>query len=312
MVGKVNLLLSSYIRNFLPSFLKLTNKTSLTPSLLFLLKHLTMSILHRKTLQITIHDLCKPKDDCHDDDHHQHHSFSPQKLVMICALVATFGFVCYITVTKVCSARRHRRIINMNTHPNANETPHDQDLINEDHEPEEVFHPVWLIKTVGLDQSVIDSIKVFKYRKEDGVIDSDCPVCLGVFQDDDRLRLLPKCSHAFHVECIDTWLRSHQNCPLCRAPVASVGQTDQNSVELNVEEEIRIQEIDTNGGVRVQSDLTNSCSKKLEPMRRSVSMGPACFVDPSAERRGSGSSASVYGRGTKSSSFGPRIELEGI
>ncbi|XP_076897662.1 E3 ubiquitin-protein ligase RING1-like [Bidens hawaiensis] len=276
-----------------------------------------MSNLHRKTLRITIHDLCKPKDDCHDDDH-QHNSFRPRKLVMICALVATFGFVCYIIVTKLCSARRHRtrRMIIINTNPNANvnanETPHDQDLINEDHEPE-VFHPIWLINTVGLERSVIDSIKVFKYRKEDGVIDSDCPVCLGVFQDDDRLRLLPKCSHAFHVECIDTWLRSHKNCPLCRAPVVvSVGQSDRNSVELSVEEGIRIREIDTNGGVRVQSDLTNSCSRKLEPMRRSVSMGLACFVDPSVERRGSGSRASVYGRGTKSSSFGPRIELEGI
>ncbi|MCL7023502.1 hypothetical protein MKW94_013670 [Papaver nudicaule] len=44
----------------------------------------------------------------------------------------------------------------------------------------------------------------------------DCAVCLCEFEDDDKLRLLPKCSHAFHLECIDTWLLSHSTCPLCR------------------------------------------------------------------------------------------------
>lgn len=33
------------------------------------------------------------------------------------------------------------------------------------------------------------------------------------------MRLLPKCAHAFHVPCIDTWLRAHVNCPLCRSDV---------------------------------------------------------------------------------------------
>lgn len=49
---------------------------------------------------------------------------------------------------------------------------------------------------------------------------SDCSVCLSEFQENERLRLLPECSHAFHVPCIDTWLKSHSNCPLCRAFVA--------------------------------------------------------------------------------------------
>lgn len=48
---------------------------------------------------------------------------------------------------------------------------------------------------------------------------TDCSVCLAEFRDGDSLRLLPKCSHAFHLQCIDTWLKSQSNCPLCRASI---------------------------------------------------------------------------------------------
>ncbi|XP_072962885.1 E3 ubiquitin-protein ligase ATL4-like [Typha angustifolia] len=48
----------------------------------------------------------------------------------------------------------------------------------------------------------------------------DCAVCLSPFQPDAELRLLPACRHAFHAQCIDTWLRSTPSCPLCRASIA--------------------------------------------------------------------------------------------
>lgn len=76
--------------------------------------------------------------------------------------------------------------------------------------------------TDGLEESVIKSIAVCKYKKSDGFVDgTDCPVCLAEFNEDESLRLLPRCSHAFHINCIDTWLKSHSNCPLCRAIVIS-------------------------------------------------------------------------------------------
>lgn len=57
--------------------------------------------------------------------------------------------------------------------------------------------------------------EVVEHKIGKGVL--ECAVCLTSFEDDDDLRLLPHCSHAFHPECIDPWLQSRATCPLCRA-----------------------------------------------------------------------------------------------
>ncbi|KAJ7950110.1 RING-H2 finger protein [Quillaja saponaria] len=45
---------------------------------------------------------------------------------------------------------------------------------------------------------------------------TECPICLGEFEDGQKIRVLPKCNHGFHVKCIDPWLVSHSSCPNCR------------------------------------------------------------------------------------------------
>ncbi|GKD56272.1 ribonuclease H-like domain-containing protein, partial [Tanacetum coccineum] len=45
---------------------------------------------------------------------------------------------------------------------------------------------------------------------------SGCSICLADYKPEDVVRLLPKCGHLFHVKCIDTWLKNHPTCPLCR------------------------------------------------------------------------------------------------
>lgn len=87
----------------------------------------------------------------------------------------------------------------------------------EEHGSRVVFHPFWYISTVGLPSTAIASIAVHKYVK--GMEETDCAVCLAEFEQGDDLRVLPKCNHAFHIPCIDTWLSSHTTCPLCRAPI---------------------------------------------------------------------------------------------
>lgn len=58
----------------------------------------------------------------------------------------------------------------------------------------------------------------FKYEKTEED-DPECAVCLSVFEEGEEIKQLPQCNHCFHAPCIDMWLHSHVDCPLCRSPV---------------------------------------------------------------------------------------------
>ncbi|XP_058731015.1 RING-H2 finger protein ATL78-like [Vicia villosa] len=47
-------------------------------------------------------------------------------------------------------------------------------------------------------------------------LDTECVICLSEFTKDEKVRILPKCNHGFHVCCIDKWLKEHSSCPKCR------------------------------------------------------------------------------------------------
>ncbi|OIV90296.1 hypothetical protein TanjilG_13151 [Lupinus angustifolius] len=85
---------------------------------------------------------------------------------------------------------------------------------------QQLFH----LHDSGLDQAFIDALPVFEYREILGPKEPfDCAVCLCEFSDKDKLRLLPMCSHAFHMCCIDTWLLSNSTCPICRVTLFTQG-----------------------------------------------------------------------------------------
>ncbi|KAH9756418.1 RING-H2 finger protein ATL11 [Citrus sinensis] len=73
----------------------------------------------------------------------------------------------------------------------------------------------------GLDDSVINTFPTFLYSAvrelKIGKGSLECAVCLNEFGDEETLRLIPKCSHVFHMDCIDAWLSAHNTCPVCRA-----------------------------------------------------------------------------------------------
>lgn len=88
--------------------------------------------------------------------------------------------------------------------------------------------------TGGLDKAVVNSLPTFTYTlpllHEGGNVTSEeagagvveCAVCLIEFQENDACRLLPKCNHSFHTECIDMWFLSNTTCPLCRTSAEPV------------------------------------------------------------------------------------------
>ncbi|KAE8712170.1 putative excision repair cross-complementing 1 ercc1 [Hibiscus syriacus] len=99
----------------------------------------------------------------------------------------------------------------------------------------------------GLEASVIETFPTMVYSEVrvhkigNGAL--ECAVCLNEFEDDETLRLIPKCDHVFHPECIDAWLASHTTCPVCRAnlapqagdPVSQPTESDNTATEMDLE-----------------------------------------------------------------------------
>lgn len=77
--------------------------------------------------------------------------------------------------------------------------------------------------TENCQRNNFNMLSSFKYKKEgignDGDYDYECPVCLSGFEEGEEVRKLPRCKHWFHAPCIDMWLYSHFDCPICRTPV---------------------------------------------------------------------------------------------
>lgn len=72
----------------------------------------------------------------------------------------------------------------------------------------------------GADKALIEMLPFFRFSALKGSKEGlECAVCLSRFKDAETLRLLPKCKHAFHIDCIDRWLEGHSSCPLCRQRV---------------------------------------------------------------------------------------------
>ncbi|KAJ1280859.1 hypothetical protein BS78_04G264400 [Paspalum vaginatum] len=47
----------------------------------------------------------------------------------------------------------------------------------------------------------------------------ECAVCLEAMRAGERCRVLPRCDHGFHAQCVDPWLRRSRVCPVYRADV---------------------------------------------------------------------------------------------
>lgn len=182
-------------------------------------------------------------------------------------------------------------------------------------------HPIWYIRTIGLQPSVISAITIVRFKTGEGLVEgTDCSICLTEFQEDETLRLLPKCSHAFHIRCIDSWLSSHTNCPLCRAGIVSnlevvisleepiienPSLVEETYVEISINDvELEEEREDGRSVLRIGSEDENDIMSKLEMgsnimMRRSVSLDTLSAARTSAEIANAHPSNSDGDLGTK-------------
>lgn len=82
----------------------------------------------------------------------------------------------------------------------------------------------------GIDEETLDSFPKMIYSKkvcqpfksaegkelEEAEDKMCCSICLSDYKDSDVVSVIPDCSHMFHKDCNDEWLRLHATCPLCR------------------------------------------------------------------------------------------------
>lgn len=71
----------------------------------------------------------------------------------------------------------------------------------------------------GLDPSFLKTIPIILFSPQDFKDGLECSVCLSEVTQGEKTRILPKCNHGFHVQCIDMWFHSHSTCPICRNPI---------------------------------------------------------------------------------------------
>ena len=89
----------------------------------------------------------------------------------------------------------------------------------------------------ALDPSILSSLPITIFQSKDFEEDSclECAVCLCELEDGEEVRLLHKCKHGFHVECIDMWFHSNNTCPLCRSLVTIDTTATETSVEIPIQ-----------------------------------------------------------------------------
>ncbi|PCD21432.1 hypothetical protein AU210_016395 [Fusarium oxysporum f. sp. radicis-cucumerinum] len=57
---------------------------------------------------------------------------------------------------------------------------------------------------------------------------ADCTICIDEMKEGKMVVFLP-CNHWFHEECVTLWLKEHNTCPICRAPIEKTDRSGSNS-----------------------------------------------------------------------------------
>ncbi|CAH9077244.1 unnamed protein product [Cuscuta epithymum] len=119
-------------------------------------------------------------------------------VVLFLALIFALGFSAAVRCVLRRRRRRHSASLSLSGRGNAGK----ETKAAGDEEEGEVSFPTVIFSSAA---------------EGGGASPEECTICLSEFVEGERLRVLEKCKHCFHIECIQKWLKTHSSCPTCRA-----------------------------------------------------------------------------------------------
>ncbi|KAH9790603.1 RING-type domain-containing protein [Citrus sinensis] len=96
------------------------------------------------------------------------------------------------------------------------------------------------IGSTSMSRDDVEKLPCYEYlAKSKGSSPIECAVCLDNFNKGDKCRLLPICNHSFHAQCVDAWLLTNPNCPICRSTANSRRFGEESSRFSDIDVELR-------------------------------------------------------------------------
>ena len=68
-------------------------------------------------------------------------------------------------------------------------------------------------------RTIIENTEIINSDSLDLSTIDNCSICQNTIEPNTILRKINNCSHYFHINCIDNWLKDHTTCPICRQPI---------------------------------------------------------------------------------------------
>jgi hypothetical protein len=104
-----------------------------------------------------------------------------------------------------------------------------------------------------------------------------CSICIDDFEMGETIRLLPRCRHAFHTDCIMPWLTERQGCcPLCKTLVREEDESNDETPEPlhsstptgTTEDRDSIHEEEEENDIELQQGVSSSAATSTSPSDR--------------------------------------------
>jgi len=121
-------------------------------------------------------------------------------IFLVCIGIPVCGFIC-VCCNDLCCSVRNRTSVSIPTKKNTVHTNYD------------------------LDNSTILKMNLENANREIKNYNNNCTICLGDLK---SKKVILNCGHSYHIECINTWIKSQYNkdivseCPLCRQTIIEI------------------------------------------------------------------------------------------